>query len=411
MEEETELIRQVVWIVRHGDRQDNADPTWRSKAGDKSEDTPLSDIGHQQAQDVAQSITAQIEKENLNVRHVLASPFLRTMQTALPTSTRLKLPIKKEESVWETGCRKPPPNHQDGFNLDPTHLSAFTPTCGERSANFRPRLARSAAHLRKAFPVGSGDICIFSHADPVAYLVTELVGMDPARTGPVAACSIFKIERFARRRRQKSSGSGDGDGGKEKGIKDINDNESKTNESSAGEWVDEDERVGLFKLVNNADISHLSMFGNTEPCHPIHSYHDWCRLFSMLRDEKLVEQSFRWPPKEDHLPVLRNAWKQRYLELSVGNMDLAKVGRGSGEHAQDHSKHKNRKKIKFLCPLCQITSYVPRELFVNCVLTHNINCFSCKGNYSLGSIQKYYEQYKEEKEKKKAKKKEKESKK
>jgi phosphohistidine phosphatase SixA len=121
------------------------------------------------------------------VSHILASPFLRTIETAVPLSKASNVLIKLEASVWETGCRNPPPSHQDKeFPLHKEgYESCFIPECGEHPSEFRPRLARSAAVLLDRFPHGSGNVAIFSHADPVAYLVTELCGMDPTLTGPM----------------------------------------------------------------------------------------------------------------------------------------------------------------------------------------------------------------------------------
>jgi broad specificity phosphatase PhoE len=219
---------------------DNFDPTWRKKA-EHHEDTPLSPLGHEQAAEVATSILASGHP----VHHILSSPFLRAMQTARPLSEKIGKPLKLEESVWETGCRRPPPPHPDkGFTIDETHGSYFTPQCGERPPDFRPRLARAAEGMLKRFPFESGNVAIYSHADPVAYLVAELTGINPALLGPVTVCVVFRLERTR----------------------------------------DEPK----FRLVANSDITHLSRFGNTEPCHPVHAFHDWCRLFGELREKRLV---------------------------------------------------------------------------------------------------------------------------
>ena len=151
-------------------------------------------------------------------------------------ATNIKL--KLENSIWETGSRRPPPDHRGaGFPVVPEtdYASAFTPTCGEHSKDFRPRLARAAAALTTRFPLGSGNVAIYSHADPVAYLATELSGVDPAVTAPVAPCSIFRLQRTG------PLGSSP-----------------------------------PFEITCSGGIGHLSCLGKTEPCHPIHKFHDWC---------------------------------------------------------------------------------------------------------------------------------------
>lgn len=335
---------QRFWVIRHGDRLDNHDRSWK-KAAKFREDTPLSPVGHIQAADVANAIAA----EDNGITQILASPFLRTIQTSLPLSRKLNIPIKLESSVWETGCRQPPPPHFDeGFPLDTSgYESCFEPTCGECPDDFRPRLARAAKALSARFPFGSGNVAIFSHADPVAYLVTELCGIDPAITGPVSVCSIFKLER---RRDEKH-----------------------------------------FRVIYNSSIEHLSVIGKTEPCHPIHAYHDWCRLFEEMRQANLVGITFRWPPQPHELPALKKAWKERYTRLLVdGKTDTFPV---IGPPRQSRRKH------KFDCPLCNVVSYIPKSLFKTAPPSHIINCWKCKGSFLLTSIPKPEKESKEKKSK------------
>lgn len=185
---------QVFWVMRHGDRLNKVDRNWKKTAA-YPDDTPLSDVGHVQAMDVANFI-----KENDdNLRHIISSPFLRALETAAPLSSALDLPIKVEKSVWETGCSRPPPLHlhlaSRRFNVDGDYQSTFEPRCGEQTTDFYPRLARAAAGLLQRFPVHEGNVAVYSHADPSAYLVAALCGMDPTLTAPVSPCSIFRLER------------------------------------------------------------------------------------------------------------------------------------------------------------------------------------------------------------------------
>lgn len=333
---------QVIWVIRHGDRMDSFNRKWKQTA-EHPEDTPLSEQGHKQAVDVARWFTAQ---KDIQIRHVLASPFLRTIQTSLPTSKALNLPIKLEPSVWETGCRKPPPAHtSEGFPINQTYEGGFFPACGERPKDFRPRLARAAKIIKERFPVGSGDVAIFSHADPTAYMATELCGIDPGRTGPVAPCCIFRCER-------------------RKGEKD-------------------------FTLVRNASIEHITLFGKTEPCHPIHAFADWCRLFERMRQTQLADSKFRWPPKKHEMVVFKREWHQRYKWLYEGKTE------DGGDRATETDPNAppfpvkpppKKPKVKFNCPQCGVVSYVSHRLFSNGGPNHNINCWKCRQDFKLGTI-------------------------
>lgn len=157
---------QVFWIMRHGDRLNNVDRRWK-KTAQFPHDTPLSELGHSQAQDVA----THIIKNDPHIKHIISSPFLRALETANPLSKQLNLPIKVEKSVWETGCAEAPPLHLHAasrqFTLDPTHSSAFVPTCGETTGDFEPRLKKAAAALSARLYVNG----IMMHA----YITTLLI--------------------------------------------------------------------------------------------------------------------------------------------------------------------------------------------------------------------------------------------
>lgn len=321
---------QTFWVIRHGDRMDSHDSNWKKTAKHR-EDTPLSPVGSIQACDVAESIMSK----DKNVKTILASPFLRTIQTATPLSKKLSIPIKLEKSVWETGCRGPPPPHDaEGFPLDQSgYESAFEPTCGEHPPDFRPRLARAAEILAARFPFEMGSVAIFSHADPVAYLVTELCGMDPTLTGPVIPCSIFRCER---RRGEKK-----------------------------------------FRLVLNSGVDHLSVIGRTEPCHPIHFFHDWCRLFEEMRNDNLVDVTFRWPPQKHEMVHFHKAWHARYHRL---------LTEGKTEAFPVIGPPRKSRKVQFNCLHCGVVSYIRRSLMMSAPAHHVINCWKCKGTFLLTDI-------------------------
>ena len=137
---------QVLWIMRHGDRLNNIDRLWKRTA-QFPHDTPLSQLGHTQARDVA----IHICQNDSNIQHILSSPFLRALETANPLSKHLKISIKVEKSIWETGCAEGPPLHlhaaSNKFLLDESYESSFEPTCCESVDDFFPRLSRAAAAL------------------------------------------------------------------------------------------------------------------------------------------------------------------------------------------------------------------------------------------------------------------------
>lgn len=146
MDNNKESRPQVFWIMRHGDRLNNVDRQWK-KTARYPHDTPLSELGHNQARDVA----SHIVENDTNIQHIISSPFLRALETANPLSQQLGMPIKVEKSVWETGCAEGPPLHlhaaSNQFSLDDDYASAFVPTCGESTDDFFPRLSKAATAL------------------------------------------------------------------------------------------------------------------------------------------------------------------------------------------------------------------------------------------------------------------------
>lgn len=84
----------VVWVARHGNRQDFVDPDW-PKTAERPYDPGLSEDGHVQAKQLAERL------ENERIDCLFASPFLRTMQTANYVAEILDVPILVEPGIAE----------------------------------------------------------------------------------------------------------------------------------------------------------------------------------------------------------------------------------------------------------------------------------------------------------------------
>lgn len=77
-------------IVRHGERLDNVQPRWTNTA-ERPHDPPLTDRGREQADATGRHLGAQGWAPDGVL--LLASPFLRTMQTAHAIAQHLRVPI------------------------------------------------------------------------------------------------------------------------------------------------------------------------------------------------------------------------------------------------------------------------------------------------------------------------------
>jgi broad specificity phosphatase PhoE len=83
-----------VFLARHGNRADFVDPTWPSTA-DEPYDPPLSSDGVEQARRLGQRLVGE------GITTIVASPFLRTVQTAHHANESLNVPIFVEPGAGE----------------------------------------------------------------------------------------------------------------------------------------------------------------------------------------------------------------------------------------------------------------------------------------------------------------------
>ncbi len=122
-----------IWIARHGNRQDFVDPDWHASA-DRPHDPGLSADGVEQAHALGHRVAS------LSVDRVIASPFLRAVQTAHQVADVAGHTVRLEPGLGEW-------HNADWFEAAPEPLSP--PTLAER---FERVEAQSAPCSRPAFP-------------------------------------------------------------------------------------------------------------------------------------------------------------------------------------------------------------------------------------------------------------------
>ncbi|MFN5513969.1 MAG: histidine phosphatase family protein [Cyanobacteriota bacterium] len=169
---------QTLWLLRHGHRQDFAEPDWFLTAP-RRYDPPLSDLGFKQAQELA----AYFQSETVD--HLLCSPFLRTLQTAVPIAEGLGLKIKVEagwgewlnpdwmtsapETIsWEEILAQFP-------RVDARYQSLVIPQYPETEAELQRRLEWTWQALAEQF---SGAWVVVGHSLTVSGLARFLLGQD-----------------------------------------------------------------------------------------------------------------------------------------------------------------------------------------------------------------------------------------
>jgi len=84
----------TLWLARHANRQDFADPDWAATA-DRPHDPGLSPDGIEQAKQLGRRVA------DLAVDRIVSSPFLRAVQTAHHVAAAMSTPIVLEPGLGE----------------------------------------------------------------------------------------------------------------------------------------------------------------------------------------------------------------------------------------------------------------------------------------------------------------------
>ncbi len=186
-------MSQTVWIARHGNRLDFVNPEWFNTAV-RRYDPPLSDDGFVQAVELGQRLKSE------NISHILASPFLRTIQTANEVAKVLNLPIQLEAglSEWHNPewMTEAPEIHPQEFLtaeyplIDWSYKSCVTPKYPETRAEVHQRTAATVKQLLAKF---SADMLIVGHGASVFGATKSFVPDAPEFK--VNLCCLTKVVR------------------------------------------------------------------------------------------------------------------------------------------------------------------------------------------------------------------------
>lgn len=185
-----------IYIARHGFRMNWNTPHWTSPTG-VGRDSPLSALGHEQAEELARHFESMPVDERPTA--IFSSPYYRCLQTATPVATRLNIPLYAEPGLAEwytpvtphTGLHPRPPPAEALKEFVPSVDASWAPTWQATRAGetvdelyarvggflsvFIPRLESQDKHTR---------ILFMSHAATVIALLHELLETRvPARIG------------------------------------------------------------------------------------------------------------------------------------------------------------------------------------------------------------------------------------
>eukprot|EP00546_Thalassionema_frauenfeldii_P003141 CAMPEP_0178935658 /NCGR_PEP_ID=MMETSP0786-20121207/24678_1 /TAXON_ID=186022 /ORGANISM="Thalassionema frauenfeldii, Strain CCMP 1798" /LENGTH=307 /DNA_ID=CAMNT_0020613851 /DNA_START=48 /DNA_END=971 /DNA_ORIENTATION=- len=205
-----------IYLIRHGDRWDYANPSSWIELAKRTKnlvtDPSLSPLGHVQATETSvallQDITSQTPKKKATTR-ILSSPYLRVIQTSVPTANALGLPICIEEGLSEamiTPGKLPSPSERFAYfpQIDTDYESILrvkaTPgfhcektgyPCEAFAGKYVKRMEVMAKLLEEKYH-GQTVVC-FSHAASIA-LVAALLRCD-LEGMKFAPCGIYHLVR------------------------------------------------------------------------------------------------------------------------------------------------------------------------------------------------------------------------
>ncbi len=184
---------QTVWIARHGNRLDFVNPEWFNTA-ERPYDPPLSEDGMVQAKQLGQRLVGE------EIKHIFASPFLRTVQTASFVADALDLCIKLESGLSEwlnPAWMKTDPERlsieelKERFpRIDASYTSRVIARYPESNEMVLQRTNETAKCLTSEF---SEDILLVGHGASVVGVTQGLVGGTPEVNASL--CCLVKLVR------------------------------------------------------------------------------------------------------------------------------------------------------------------------------------------------------------------------
>mmetsp|Transcript_36527 Transcript_36527/g.146047 ORF Transcript_36527/g.146047 Transcript_36527/m.146047 type:complete len:228 (-) Transcript_36527:1266-1949(-) len=182
-----------VYIVRHGERIDHVDRSWKT-GSDLPDDPFLTVRGLKQAHDLA------VRLKDANVTHIFCSPFYRCIQTANETAKLISVPIKLEHGAGEflssrwfkenPRLRSTKDLASEFHMIDTSYESFWKPQYPESLEQLSARTGSVTKHLVDNF-LDSGSILIVSHGHVIEKLANSLA--PTVRINWVTYCALVEL--------------------------------------------------------------------------------------------------------------------------------------------------------------------------------------------------------------------------
>jgi len=156
-----------IYLIRHGQTNGNRDRIVQTP------ETPLSELGHQQAQQLARRF------KNISIAQIICSDYLRTQQTAAPLHALTKAtcslhPILRERSFGDLRG-KAYDDIDTGFFDE-----AYAPPNGETHHQFVERVNRAWEFILATYQNAAGDLIVMTHGLVLRELIKQHLIVDEA---------------------------------------------------------------------------------------------------------------------------------------------------------------------------------------------------------------------------------------
>lgn len=178
----------TLYLVRHGQRLDAVNKNWH-RAGDNQYDPPLSELGFQQADRLAECLAQQ------PIDHLFVSPYTRALQTAQPVARMLALPLYVESGIGEWLGKALVPHDPmvlpyddlqfDFPQISPAHVSQVFPLYPETAEQCFDRLRRTVDKLLTLY---AGNLLLVGHGRTVTGIAHVLTGQRESNFRYEPAC-------------------------------------------------------------------------------------------------------------------------------------------------------------------------------------------------------------------------------
>ncbi|XGW19964.1 hypothetical protein V3C99_003632, partial [Haemonchus contortus] len=190
----------TIWVVRHAEREDNINRGWRKLPGGSdllSDNSMLSERGRTQAKECATRF------RKIDIAHVFASPYDRTIETASTIVADKNLLVKPEPGLCEALylCHNPPgfwdtDKLKEKFPLvDTDYVPVYSkhtlPKEGFGDDACVPRVRTTLNRLTEKY---DGDLLLVSHGAPIG-AIHEIWGKDFTYVGQATVSKFVETEK------------------------------------------------------------------------------------------------------------------------------------------------------------------------------------------------------------------------